>query len=156
MRGRPTAAGRRGFTALIRVAGGEGRKASSAALDGQIFRFAIASVDGRYEGRLSADGGSMMGTWTQSGQSLPFNLVRANEAIAWEIPEPVKKMAADADPAFEVATIKPSDPNEQNTGFHYGQGRRVWCENKTVNEVISIVYGVSAKQIVGADRKSVG
>jgi uncharacterized protein (TIGR03435 family) len=134
----------------IDTSGGEGREASSAALDGQTFRFAIASVDGRYEGRLSADGGSMMGTWTQSGQSLPFNLVRANEATAWEIPEPVKKMAADADPAFEVATIKPSDPSKHSTGFHYGQGRRVWCESKTVNEVISIVYGVSAKQIVGA------
>jgi len=42
--------------------------------------------------------------------------------------EPLKPMARIADPAFEVATIKPSDPNHRNNGFHL-DGHRVSVEN---------------------------
>jgi len=65
-------------------------------------------------------------------------------------PVPVHKMAADANPAFEVATIKPTEPNLRSQGFHSGNGRRIWCDNETVNDIISFAYGVHAKQIVGA------
>ena len=63
---------------------------------------------------------------------------------------PVHKMAADANPSFEVATIKPTEPNLRSQGFHSGNGRRIWCDNETVNDIISFAYGVHAKQIVGA------
>jgi hypothetical protein len=36
-------------------------------------------------------------------------------------------MAKDADPSFEVATIRPSDPNNTRSGFH-DQGHRISCE----------------------------
>ena len=71
-------------------------------------------IGGSYEGKLSADGNSIAGTWTQ-GPPLPLNLTRATNETAWAIPEPPpppKPMAADANPAFEVATIKPSKPED--------------------------------------------
>jgi uncharacterized protein (TIGR03435 family) len=52
----------------------------------------------------------------------------------------VKPMAAGAHPAFEVATIKPSNPNDQN----------IFIENETMNMLISFAYGVHAKQIADA------
>src|SRR5580658_7172553 len=72
----------------------------------------LPSVNGTYEGKLSGDGNSIAGTWTQ-GTQLPLNLARATPETAWSIPEPPpppKRMAPDSNPAFEVATIKPSDP----------------------------------------------
>jgi hypothetical protein len=44
---------------------------------------------------------------------MPLNLAPATPETAWAIPEPPPppvRMAANATPAFEVATIKPSDP----------------------------------------------
>jgi uncharacterized protein (TIGR03435 family) len=61
----------------------------------------------------------------------------------------VKKMAADAVPQFEVAIIKRTDPNWRGSGFH-DEGRRIFCDNKTLDEIVAFAYGVHATQIVGA------
>ena len=60
----------------------------------------------------------------------------------------VPKMSADANPSFEVATIKPSDPNDHNYGFHLS-GHSIFIENQTVNSLISFAYSVQQKQIAG-------
>ncbi len=57
-------------------------------------------------------------------------------------------MAAGAHPSFEVATVKPSDPNDRNQGFHVN-GHRIYAENMTMNALISFAYAVHPKQIVG-------
>src|SRR3984885_9462736 len=80
--------------------------------DGSTLKMTIPSINGTYEGKLSGDGNSIAGTWTQ-GTALPLNLARATPETAWAIPEPPPppvRMAANANPSFEVATIKPSDP----------------------------------------------
>ena len=38
-----------------------------------------------YEGKLSADGNSITGTWTQ-GSPFPFNFQKATQATAWPMP----------------------------------------------------------------------
>ena len=63
-------------------------------------------------------------------------------------PVPVKMMAAEAHPVFEVATIKPSDPNDRSEGFH-SNGRRIYIENQTVNKMLIFAYAVHSKQVVG-------
>jgi len=63
--------------------------------------------------------------------------------------EKEKPMAADAHPAFEVATIKKSDPDDGRSGFH-NDGRNIFVENETMNDLISFAYGVQVKQIVDA------
>lgn len=61
----------------------------------------------------------------------------------------VGRMASDAHPAFEVATIRPTDPNDGSQGFHTS-GRRIFIENETVNSLIGFAYGVHPNQIVEA------
>ncbi len=81
-------------------------------LQGGTLKFTIAAVGGSYEGKMSPDGNTITGTFTQ-GNPLPLVLVRATKETAWDIPAPPPppKMMTDPDPSFEVATIKPSDPD---------------------------------------------
>ena len=58
-----------------------------------------------------------------------------------------KSMAADANPAITVATIKPSDPNRP--GWTLGtQGTHFYTVGTNMNDLITFAYGVHAKQIV--------
>jgi uncharacterized protein (TIGR03435 family) len=51
-------------------------------------------------------------------------------------------------PSFEVATIKPSDPNDDHQGIHI-KGHRVFIENQTMNGLITFAYPIEKQQIVG-------
>lgn len=131
--------------------GGQGLPAATAAFQVPNFKFAIPMIDGSYEGKLSVDGSALSGTFTQGGRSLALNLKRATQQTAWVIPEPPPRlppMAADANPAFEVATIKPSKPDAPGKMFRVN-GRTFTTLNTTPAELISFAYGVHARQIVG-------
>jgi len=123
--------------------------ATSVTKDGSTIKIAVGGL-GSYEGKLSASSNEIAGTWTQGGP-LPLNLVRATPETAWAIPDPPKppvRMAANADPAFEVATIKPSDPNRPGKLFTV-RGTDVVTINTTLNDLISMAYNLHAKQISG-------
>ena len=62
--------------------------------------------------------------------------------------QPVKVMAADAHPAFEVAAIKPSDPSESANGFH-AEGRQVSIANQTLVKMVMFAYSVQQSQVAG-------
>jgi hypothetical protein len=112
-------------------------------LDGKNFKFSVPGVGGSYQGTLSADGNTIDGTWTQ-GQPLGLVLVRATKETAWDIPAPpvpLKPMAADANPSFEVATIKPSDPNVPGDWFRVN-GRNFSTHNISLAGLIKFAYGV--------------
>jgi uncharacterized protein (TIGR03435 family) len=120
--------------------------------EGSTIRLAIVAIGANFEGRLSADGASLTGTFTQGGSPTSLTLRRATPETAWPIPEPAappKPMAANADPTFEVATIKPSDPNRQGRGITV-RGRTFATFNTTLNYLISFAYGVHPRQIIGA------
>ena len=57
-------------------------------------------------------------------------------------------MAKDADPDWEVLTVKPSDTEGDNSGFHSGD-RRVTIQHRTVKDMLIIGYGMHEKQLVG-------
>lgn len=59
----------------------------SVTLQGPDVKMAAAAIRGSYEGKLSTDGSSMSGNWTQ-GQPLPLELKRATPATAWADPSP--------------------------------------------------------------------
>lgn len=63
--------------------------------------------------------------------------------------ESVPSMARSADPAFEVAVIKPSDPADRNQGFHLN-GRRIFVENNTMTTILCFAYSIQKTQIVNA------
>jgi uncharacterized protein (TIGR03435 family) len=56
--------------------------------------------------------------------------------------------AAGASPAFEVATIKPSDPNATGGWGFPVDGRHVGCVNASVATILSVAYGIHDKQVV--------
>jgi uncharacterized protein (TIGR03435 family) len=58
-------------------------------------------------------------------------------------------MPADAHPSFEIATIKPSRPDDTKGGFQVG-GHRLLIQNQTVNDLIGVAYAIHPKQIVDA------
>jgi uncharacterized protein (TIGR03435 family) len=60
---------------------------------------------------------------------------------------PLPPMAADANPSFEVAAIKPGDPDARGKGLGL-RGRDFSAENFSVNDLIVFAYGVQVKQIV--------
>jgi len=58
--------------------------ATSVALEGSNLKLTVEAVRGTYEGRISPDGASITGTWTQ-GAPLPLVLRRATKETAWPI-----------------------------------------------------------------------
>jgi uncharacterized protein (TIGR03435 family) len=130
--------------------GGQPINVTGVALQGTVFKFTAPSINGTYEGKLSADGKFITGSLTQNSQPIPLNFVRATPETAWEIPEPpapLKPMAADADPSFEVATIKPSDPNVPGNWFSV-KGRNFTTHNISLAGLIQFAYGIQSKQLV--------
>lgn len=128
--------------------------ASSTTLQGTAVKMAIPAIGGNYEGKLSSDGNSIAGTWSQGGQPLTLNLERATPTTAWAIPDPPpppKLMPADAKPVFEVATIKPANPETPGKSMLVGRGggNLFTTTNSTVAELVSFAYGMHAKQITG-------
>jgi hypothetical protein len=123
---------------------------NSVTLQGSTLKMTMNMITGAYEGTLNADGNSITGTWTQGGgKPLPLNLDRATKETAWVIPPKPKAMAADANPVFEVATIKLSEPGKPGKGFMVRPGRRFVTVNTSVSDLISFAYGMHANQITG-------
>jgi uncharacterized protein (TIGR03435 family) len=114
-------------------------------------RLDIEDIDGVYTGKISADGNLITGEWKQAGKTFPLILARATNETAWTIPEPPKAvppMATDADPNWEVATIKPASPDEKGKGFG-GPPRQFKTINTTLNDLIAFAYDLNPQQIVG-------
>jgi uncharacterized protein (TIGR03435 family) len=121
---------------------------------GSTVKIAVAAIGGNFEGKLSAEGDAIAGTWTQGGPTTPLNLARATPTTAWEIPEPPpppRLMPADAKPTFEVATIKPSRPDAPGSSILVGRGgsNLFTTTNTTVADLIVFAYGLHAKQVTG-------
>jgi len=130
--------------------GGQAIPVTSISLQGPTLKMSIVAIGGTYEGKLTGDGSEIDGTWTQGGP-IPLNLKHVTDAAAWTIPEPppkVEPMAATADPSFEVATIKPSKPDQQGKGFTV-RGTRFATINTSLSDMIAFAYGVHPKQIIG-------
>jgi hypothetical protein len=118
-------------------------------VDGML-AFTMEMVSSKYEGKISPDGKTITGTLTQGINPIALNLERTTEEEAWPTPEPIKLMAADAHPKFDVATIKPSQPNQPGKGFGYSDGSHTTTWHTSVDDLIAVAYGLHAKQIEGA------
>ena len=129
--------------------GGQPINAGAVTQQGSNIKIDIPAIGGAYEGKLSEDGNSLNGTWTQ-GLPAPLNLARATPETAWAIPEPLpppKIMAADVDPSFEVATIKPSDPNRQGLSILVDRVGNFTTTNTALKDLMIFAYGVHPGQI---------
>lgn len=120
-------------------------------LDGSIVKMTLAKDRATYDGKLSADGKTITGTWSQGPSPLSLTLSRATPETAWtiETPPKVNRMDASESPAFEVATIKLTRPEELNKSFLIGRDR-LKIVNANLNDLITFAYGLHPKQVVGA------
>lgn len=116
-------------------------------------KFAIDLNGTAYTGKMNADHSLISGRWTQGVASRPLELARATKETAWEIPaprRPAKAMAADADPSFEVVTIKPNDSGDTSMQELTLKGRNFTTVNSSLADLMMFAYSVQMKQIVGA------
>ena len=58
-------------------------------LEGNIVKYRIRAFDLTYEGKLSADGKTIVGRSSQGTTSLPLTFTRSTPETAWELPPPV-------------------------------------------------------------------
>ena len=111
----------------------------------------VESASGfNYRGKLSADGKSITGTWTQSKQSFPLTLQFATTDTVWTrvAPAPLAPMAADADPSYEVATIKPATADEQHAVFDL-RAHRLNATGTSAKELIKVAWNIRGRQVIG-------
>jgi bla regulator protein blaR1 len=127
--------------------GGQGIAITQFTRQGSDVKMVVGGIGGTYDGKLSADGNAITGNWTQGPMPMMLNLARANAETAWTIPEPPKPLA-NPDPAFEVATIKPSKPGAPGKAFTM-RGQQFKTFNTTLVDMISLAYKVHARQIIG-------
>jgi len=130
---------------------GSGMTTTTLTVQGGVMKFTLVGIGATFEGKLSADGKTAVGTWSQGGPAIPLTLEHVTPEAAWPIPEQpaaLKNMAPDAVPGYEVATIKPSKPDQQGRGFNL-RGRHLVTTNTTAVDLIIFSYGLHAKQVIG-------
>jgi uncharacterized protein (TIGR03435 family) len=130
---------------------GDEHPATKTTLDGSNLKM-ILPMGGTYEGKLSGDGKTITGTWTM-GPPLPLTLTRATPETEWTIPPPAPKippMEANANPSFEVATIKPNESGAPSLQGITMNGRNFRTRNSSLGDLIHFAYDVQTKQIVNA------
>lgn len=114
-------------------------------------RLNIERVFITYEGKMSPDGNTIAGTRTSGDSKAPLIFVRATTETAWAIPEPPPpqpKMDPNANPSFEVATIKPQAPGDKGFAFLLNRGNFIG-KGLTLEKLMTISLGLNAAQIVG-------
>jgi uncharacterized protein (TIGR03435 family) len=131
--------------------GGDGIPVNKITLEGTTLKMTLTAIGGAYEGKLSADGKTITGTWSQGPSPLPLTLVRATPETEWTIPPPTPRlppMVANASPGIEVATIKPTKPDEQGFMLVF-RGGRFQTTNISLSKLLAFSYGVQQKQLIG-------
>lgn len=78
---------------------------NSVTLEGSNLKLTVDAVRGTYEGKLSADGAAIAGTWTQ-GAPLPLELHRATKETAWaKDPTPHKIQFVTVEPEVKLEVL---------------------------------------------------
>jgi len=108
-------------------------------------------MDISFRGKLSADGKSIGGTWTQGKTPYPMTFAFVVPGAVWkhEAIIALPPMAENADPAFEVATIKPSPPDGIVMSYSI-RTRHFTAHNATVADLMKFAYKIRERQISGA------
>jgi uncharacterized protein (TIGR03435 family) len=124
---------------------------SSVTRQGSVVKISVDMIGCSFEGKLDANGKSIAGKWTQGGQPLPLTLLLATPETAWDIPDapkPPTPMAADANPSFDVATIKPNPSGAPSLQGLTLQGRHLVVKNGSLNDLVTFAYSLHVKQVV--------
>jgi uncharacterized protein (TIGR03435 family) len=144
-------AGYKGFIYSIDQAS-YGLPISEITFESATVKMVVAAIGGSFEGKLSADGKTIVGIWSQ-GNPRPLTLARATLETSWTLPEAppeILPMPEIAEPSFEVATIKPNKSGAPSLQVLTFNGRDFTARNSSLVDLITFAYDVQARQIVGA------
>jgi uncharacterized protein (TIGR03435 family) len=111
----------------------------------------IGSIGITYEGKMAPDGKTITGTRTAGDNKAPLVFTLATPGTEWAIPDPTPppaKMDPAAKPSFEVATIKPQDPNKEDFAFLMNHGSFIG-RGLSVEKLMTISLKLNAAQVVG-------
>lgn len=125
---------------------------SAVAANGARLKMSFERITGIWEGRLSADGKTLDGAFTQADETRPLVLTRATVETAWTIPDPPppkRMMDRKAAPGFEVATIKPSNSDKPGD-IHVNRSGTITLPNTTLLYMVKFACDVHRKQVIGA------
>ena len=123
---------------------------SAVSVSGKELRAASDVLDVACRGRLAEDGQSLTGTWTQGKRAYPLLLRKVSPENEWKHDAPALiPMSANADPAFEVATIKPGADSSKGHRYEW-RTRQFRATNVTVTDLIKFAFQLRDRQIKGA------
>lgn len=125
---------------------------STLTIQGGVIKMSIPGIGASWQGKLSADGGTLSGTLKGFSIPVEWTMKRITPDQAWAIPKPpvpVRPMPADADPAFDVVTVKPSKPDAVGQSLRV-QGATVSIANATLMDLATYAFDVHKQQILGA------
>ncbi|MGA3131895.1 MAG: TIGR03435 family protein [Terracidiphilus sp.] len=122
---------------------------TSVTFSAQDVTFAQSDAGFSFRGKLSADGQFITGTWMQGDRSLPLTLQLATADTLWKREgSALPSMAADADPSYEVATIKPATADEQHPVFDL-RAHRFNATGTSAKELIKVAWNIRGRQVIG-------
>lgn len=128
---------------------GSGVPFTSVTVTGRQVRLDSRAANVSFDGTLSDGGKSMEGTWLQMGKTFPLTLQLVEGDVVWA-KQRLPAMVA-TDPAFEVATVKPTAPGTTGGGIH-ARTRQFGVTNRTVEDLIKWMYQVRSRQIEGGPK----
>ncbi|MFT4114234.1 TIGR03435 family protein [Silvibacterium sp.] len=105
-----------------------------------------------YLGKLSEDSKSITGLWTRGTQKYPLSFMLASPDDTWKYAgaSRLTYMPANADPSFEVATIKLSRPDSDNAqATDETRFRTFEAKNSSVIDLVRFAYHLSPRQVQG-------
>jgi len=119
-------------------------------IQASVVKLSIPGVGATYQGKLSADGNTLTGTLKGFSVPVQWTMKRVSADQAWAIPKPpAPHELKSADPAFEVATVKPSRPDTNGRGIRV-QGANISTLKMTLADLVTFAYDVHAHQLIGA------
>lgn len=125
---------------------------STLTVQGGVIKMSIPGIGASWQGKLSADGTTLSGTLKGFSIPVEWTMKRITPDQAWAVPKPpapVRPMPADADPAFDVVTVKPSKPDAIGQSLRV-QGATVSITNITLMDLATYALDVHKQQILGA------
>jgi non-heme chloroperoxidase len=129
---------------------GQSTPIDSITLQGQDVKLTVAAIQGRYEGKLSADGTSIDGSWTQGPQARPivYTMVyqRATSETAWKDPSPHTSQFVTVDKDVQLEVLDWGGSGKPLV-FLAGQGNSAHVFDKFAPKFTSThhVYGISRR-----------
>lgn len=128
----------------------EGIPATSVTLQGSTLKIELPSLNGSYRGDVATGDDAISGYWTEHFfDGVALDLQRVTQETSRTIIQSHRNIAANDSPVFEVATIKPSNPDSCCSRTFSRIGRHFATTNTNLKYLMQYAYDLQSQQITG-------